>query len=76
MIREIFPDVDISYERGRSYNGNPAGRLTVVDVQRAVEVASVTQRQLSEEFSHEGDAIERLKRALRVYKDKMDALAA
>jgi len=58
LVRAVFPDADVKYQRGSSYNGKPGGQLTVT-ANNGVVVASVTQREVSNEYS--GPAIAQLK---------------
>lgn len=57
-MREAFPDADVSHERGTTYNGRPEGKLTIT-ASNGVQVASVTQREVSREYA--GPAIAQLK---------------
>jgi hypothetical protein len=57
-VRAAFPDADVTYKRGTSYNGRPGGKLTIT-ARNGVEVASVTQREVSREYA--GPAIAQLK---------------
>lgn len=50
LVREAFPDADVSYERGTTYNGRPEGKLTIT-ASNGVQVASVTQREVSREYA-------------------------
>jgi len=66
FIRDVFPDADITYTRGASYNGNPKGQLVVTERPSGRVVSSVIQREVSQEYY--GGGAEKLKADLRAFK--------
>jgi len=66
FIQEYFPSADVTWTRGPSFNGNPKGQLVVTETKSGRTIASVTQREVSEEYY--GAGAKALKRALAEYK--------
>jgi len=69
FIAERFPSAQVTYTRGPSYNGNPRGELDVTESKSGRTVASVTQREVSEEYY--GAGAEQLKAAPATFKQSI-----
>jgi len=69
FVKEHFPTANVTWTRGPSYNGKPDGQLVLTDATSGQRVASVTQREVSEEFY--GAGAEALKAAIAKYRQSM-----
>ena len=76
IVAKQFPDAKINLERGAlngktlgSYNGNPDGKLTVIDEKSGEVVASVVQAHVTEEIAP-GPGLDELKQRLAAFAAK------